>query len=141
MFKLLSRLLIAWGVWRYIQGRVGQYAFGAVSLSAIWYVTGQVEAYFLLTKRADLLPSLLIVKNLLYISALILFLAWPFFFGRSVEQTSGPEHGKHNKSASKDPNSELIGDEFDKIRQKGRARTPSEIQLEQIRDKKNNVRK
>lgn len=136
MFRLFAKFLVAWGLWKYIEGRIGQYIFGITSLALIWYISGEAEEYLLLTEQPNLLPKLLIAKNIGYVSALLAFLVWPFFFNRPKE-----ENGRFPNAEKVDPfpknSSELqTGDEFDLIRQGGKTRSASEIQLDRLMKKK-----
>ena len=141
MFRLLAKFLVAWGLWKYIEGRIGQYIFGISSLALIWYVSGEAEEYLLLTGQTNLLPELLIVKNIGYVFALLLFLAWPFFLNRPKKQDDKSPNVDKDDPGARNSSDLPNGDEFDRIRQRGKTRSASEIQLDRLKEKKTNDRK
>ena len=141
MSRLLGRLLVAWGLWKYIQGRAGQYLFGVTSLALVWYLSGEAEEYFRLTGQLDLLPALLIVKNVAYVIALIIFLAWSFLFTRSKGASVDYPEKDGRAEAPKASIPRETDDGFNKIRQRGKARSPSEIHLQKLGNKNRDASK
>ena len=141
MFRLFAKFLVAWGLWKFIEGRIGQYIFGITSLALIWYTSGEAEEYLLLTEQPNLLPKLLIVKNIGYVSALLAFLAWPFFFYRPKKQNGGFPNVEKDDPFSENSSEPQTGDGFDRIRQEGRTRSASEIQLDRLIEKRTKFRK
>jgi len=141
MFRLLAQFLVAWGLWKYIEGRIGQYVFGITSLAFIWYFAGEAEKYLLLTGQTKLLPELLIVKNIGYVFALTLFVAWPFFLNRPKELNDASPSVDKGDPVSRNSSDLPNGDEFDRIRQRGKTRSASEIQLDRLKEKRTNGRK
>ncbi|MBF2754694.1 MAG: hypothetical protein ISN29_05470 [Gammaproteobacteria bacterium AqS3] len=141
MWKTLAKSLVAWTFWRAIRERLGQFAFGVIGFFLVYYANGEVREYFELKNNTEYLATLLIVKNAAYLLVLAIFLLWPFLFakkgikavGESVDDASA---GDDNPAPVQDRTFKPKGDGFDRIRQRGAARSAVELEIDRAREGK-----
>lgn len=86
MLRVIGQLLLAWGLWGFLQRRYGQVLFGALGMGLVWYGASEAEKYLLLTEKTDYLAVLLVIKNAGYGIVLFIFLLWPFIFRGEKKQ-------------------------------------------------------
>ena len=75
--KHILQLVVGLKLWVFIRNNFNRLAFLIVGLLLITYVEKELELYFLHSENTQNIPILIICKNILYLSLIIIFWAWP----------------------------------------------------------------